>query len=222
MQAPATNLAPKPIKVLSMRGYVPSTEPVNHAESGRRRAFVSSRSLAGSGKYRLGNPPDQRLSVRMPKVDKAPRIVRVKATAAATSAAIKVPPSTPPILPVHQLPQLLYLPSRLKRNAYRCPGLFDSSICSITFASFASIARSRGYAVYPRILFIYVYLSESVSKIQTLARNLHAVLRNDGVLIFPFSVLEAQQPRNMLVHLTFPQMVSSRLHIITRPHTTKE
>ena len=221
MQVPATNLAPKPIKVLSMLDYVPSTEPVNHAESGRRRGFVSSRSLAGSGKYRLGNPPDQRRSVRMPKVDKAPRIVRVKATAAATSAAIKVPPSIPPILPVHQLPQLPYLPSRLERDAHRCPSLFDSSMCSMYFASVASIARSRGYAVYTRILFIYVYLFESISKVQTLARNLHAVLSKHGVLIFPFSVLEAQQPRNMLVHLTFPQLVSSRLHIITRPHTTK-
>ena len=132
MQVPATNLAPKPIKVLSMLDYVPSTEPVNHAESGRRLGFVSNHSPAGSGKYRLGSPPDQRLSVRMPKVDKVPLIVRVKATAAATSAAIKVPPSTPPILPVHRLPQLPYLPSRLKRSGHRCLGLFDSSMYSTT------------------------------------------------------------------------------------------
>lgn len=175
VQAPATNLAPKPIKVLSMLAYVPSTEPVSHAESGRRLGFVSNHSPAGSGKYRLGNPPDQRLSVRMPKVDKAPLTVRVKATAAATSVAIKAPPSTPPILRVHQLPQLPYLLSRLKRSGHRCLGLFDSSMY-FYFASVASIARSLGCAVYSRILFIYAYLFESISKVQKLARNLDAVL----------------------------------------------
>ena len=222
MQAPATNLAPKPIKALSMLAYVPLTEPVNHAESGRRLGFVSNRLPAGSGKYRLGNPPDQRLSVRMPKVDKAPLIARVKATAAATLAAIKVLPSTPPILRVHRLPQLPYLPSRLKRSGHRCLGLFDSSMYFNYFASVASIARSLGCAVYSWILFIYVYVFESISKVQKLARNLHAVLSKHGVLIFPFPVLVAQQPRNMLVHLAFPQTVSSRLRTITRPHTTKE
>ena len=124
VQAPATSLAPKPIKVLSMLDYVPSTEPLNHAESGRRLGFVSNHSPAGSGKYRPGNPPDQRLSVRMPKVDKEPLTVRVKVTAVATSAAIKVPPSTLPILPVHQPPRLPYLPSRPKRIGHRCLGPF--------------------------------------------------------------------------------------------------
>ena len=37
------------------------------------------------------------------------------------------------------------------------------------------------------------------------------------------SLLSTRGPtRNMLVHFAFPQMVSSRLHTITRSHTTEE
>ena len=158
MQAPATNLAPKPIKVLSTLDYVPSTGPVNHAESGRRLDFVSNHSPAGSGRYRLGNPPDQKLSVRMPKVDKAPLIVRVKATAVATSVAIKVPLSTPPILPVHQLPQLPYLPSRLKRSGHRCLGLFGYRCIQLLCQCCKHSAESRVCGVFQDIVNLCVFV----------------------------------------------------------------
>ena len=132
VEAPATNSAPKPTKVPSMPDYVPSTEPVNHVESGRKRDFVSNRSLARSGKYRPGSLPHQKLSVRMPKVGKVPPIVRVRTTAAAMSVAINVPPSTPPILPARQLLQLPYLPSRLECRDHRCSDMFDASMYSTT------------------------------------------------------------------------------------------
>ena len=39
VQAPAINLDPKPIKVLSTPDYVPSTGLASHVESGRRLDF---------------------------------------------------------------------------------------------------------------------------------------------------------------------------------------
>lgn len=131
VQAPATNLDPKPIKVLSMPDYVPLTGPVNLVESGRRLDFVSNHSLAGSGKYRHGRPQLQRLSVRKPRVGKAPLTVRVKRIAAATSVATKVPPSTPPISPVHRLLQLPYLPEGLEYLGYSRSGMYDAAMHSI-------------------------------------------------------------------------------------------
>ncbi len=92
VQAPATSLDPRPIKVLSMLDYVLSTGPANLVENGRRLDFVSNHSLARSGKYRHGRPQHQRLSVRKPRVGKPPPTVKVKRIAAATSVAIKVPP----------------------------------------------------------------------------------------------------------------------------------
>ena len=132
MQAPATNLDPKPIKVLSMPDYVPSTGPANLVESGRRLDFVSNHSLAGSGKYHHGRPQQQRLSVRKPRVDKAPLLVRAKRTAVATSAAKKVPPSTPPISLAHRLRQLPYLPRCPEYLGRRRLGMYDASMHSFT------------------------------------------------------------------------------------------
>lgn len=132
VQAPATNLDPKPIKVRSMPDCVLSTGPPNHVESGRKLAFVSNHSLAGSGKYRLGRLLHQRLSVRMLRVDKAPPILKVRRTAAATSAAIKVPPSNPPTSPARQLLQLPYLRSLLRYRGHRCLGMFYASMYSAT------------------------------------------------------------------------------------------
>ena len=110
MQAPATNLDRKPIKALSMPAYVPSTGPANIAESGRRLVSVSNRSRAGSGKSRRGRPRPRRRLGRKPRAGRAPPTVGAKRTAAATSAAIKVPPSTPPTSPAHRLLQLPHLP----------------------------------------------------------------------------------------------------------------
>ena len=132
MQAPATNLDPKPIKVLSMPDYVPSTGRANVVENGRRLDFVSNRSLAESGRYRHGRPQHQRLSVRKLIVGKAPPTVRVKRTPAATSAAIKVPPSTPPILPVHRHLELPHLPKYLEYLGHYHMGIYDASISTIT------------------------------------------------------------------------------------------
>ena len=132
VQAPATNSDPKRIKELSMLGYVRSTEPANLVESGRKLGFGSNRSLAGSGKYRHGRPQHQRLSVRRPTVDRAPLIVKVKRTAAATSAAIKVLLSTPPTSPAHRLLELPYLPNRLEYIGHCCSGMFGASISSLS------------------------------------------------------------------------------------------
>lgn len=128
VQAPATNLDPKPIKVLSMPDYVPSTGPANLVESGRRLDFVSNHSLAGSGRYHHGRPQQQRLSVRKPTVGKAPLTVRVKRTAAATSTANKVPPSTPLTSLAHQLRQLPYLHECLEHLGHRRSGMYDASM----------------------------------------------------------------------------------------------
>ena len=167
MQAPATNLAPKPIKVLSMLDYVPSTEPLNHAESGRRLGFVLNLSPARSGKYRPGNPPDQRLLVRMPKVDKAPLTVRVKVTAVATSAAIKVPPPTLPILPVHQLPRLPYLPSRLKRSGHRCLGPFLIHPCiQLLCQSYKHSAESRVHGASQDIVHLCAFIRVDIKSLR--------------------------------------------------------
>lgn len=136
VQAPATNLDLKPTKVLLMPDYVPSTGLANLVANGRKLDFVSNRSRAGSGRYRLGRPQHQRLSGRMPRVDKAPPIARVKKTAAATSAAIKVPPSTPPTSVAHQLLQLPYLPSCLEYHGHVVPDVFDASLCAITLSVF--------------------------------------------------------------------------------------
>ena len=136
VQAPATNLDPKPIKVPSMPDYVPSTGPANLVGNGRRLDFVSNHSLGGSGRYRLGRPQRQRLSGRMPRVDKALPIARVKRTAAATSAAIKAPPSNPPTSAAHQLLPLPYLPSCLGYRVHIVQAMFDASLCSITLPVF--------------------------------------------------------------------------------------
>ena len=142
MQAPATNLDPRPIKVLSMLDYVPSTGPANLVESGRRLDFVSNHSPAGSGKYPHGRPQHQRLSVRKPRVGKAPPILKVKRIAAATLVAIKVPPSMLPISLAHRLLPLPYRPKYLEDfdqpscGHVRCINVFED------FASVASIARS--------------------------------------------------------------------------------
>ena len=130
MQAPATNLDPKPIKVLSMPDYVLSIGLANLVESGRRLDFMSNHSLAGSGKYHHGRPQQQRRSVRKPTVGKAPRTVRVKRTAAATSAANKVPPSTPLISLAHQLRQLPYLHDYLEYLGHQRLGVYDTSVRS--------------------------------------------------------------------------------------------
>lgn len=132
MQARATNLDPKLIKVLSMPDYVPSTGPAKLVESGRRLDFVSNHSLVGSGKYHHGRLQQQRLSARKPRVGKSLPTVRVKKTAAATSAAIKVSPLNPPISLAHRLLQLPYLPKYLKYTRYRRSGMYDASTYSIT------------------------------------------------------------------------------------------
>ena len=123
MQAPATNLDLKLIKVLSMLDFVPWTGRANVAENGRRLDFVSNHSLAGSGKYRHGRPQHQRLSVRKPIVGKAPPTVRVKKTPAATLAATKVPLSTPPTTPAHPLLGLPHLPKYLEYLGHCCLGI---------------------------------------------------------------------------------------------------
>ena len=151
-----------------MPDCVPLTGPVNLVENGRKLAFVSNHSLAESGKYRLGRLQAQRLSVRMPRVDKAPQIVRAKRTAAATSAATKVLPSTPPTSPAHQLLQLPYLPSSLEYHDRRCSVIVMHQCTKLL--SFASIARSLG-RTFPGYLLIYVYLFESTLKAEKHTRN---------------------------------------------------
>ena len=170
VQAPATNLDPKPIKVLLMPDYVPSTGLANLVANGRKLDFASNRSRAGSGRYRLGRPQRQRLSGRMPRVDKAPPIARVKRTAAATSAAIKVPPSTPPTSVAHQLLQLPYPPSCLKYRGHVVPTCLMHLCVQLLCQCFRHSAESR--ACIPRILFTYVYLFESTLKAEKLARIL--------------------------------------------------
>lgn len=113
VQALATNLDPKPIKVPSMLDYVPSTGLANSVESGRRPDSVSNHSLEEFGKYRLGRPQRQRFSVRKQRADKAPPTAKVKRTAAATLAAIRAPLSTLPTLLAHRLRQLPHLPNVL-------------------------------------------------------------------------------------------------------------
>lgn len=123
VRAAATNSDPKPIKALSMPDYVPSTGLANRVESGRRLDSMLNHLLAGFGKYHHGKPQRQRLSVRKQRAGKAPPTVRVKRTAAATSAAIIVPLSTLPTLLAHQLLHLPYLPNCLKYLGHRRLGM---------------------------------------------------------------------------------------------------
>ena len=134
VQAQATNSGPKPTKVLSMLDYAPSTGPANRAESGRKLDFGSNHSLAEPGKYRHGRPLQQRLSVRKLRVDTGPPTVKVKRTAAATSAAIRVPQSTPPTSPAHPLLQSPYLPNCLEYFGRRDLSEFGVSMYSTTLS----------------------------------------------------------------------------------------
>ena len=206
VQAPATNLDPKPIKVLLMPDYVPSTGLANLVANGRKLDFMSNRSRAGSGRYRLGRPQRQRLSGRMPRVDKAPPIARVKRTAAATSAAIKVPPSTPPTPVAHQLLQLQYLPSCLKYRGHVVPTCLMHHCVQLLCQCFKHSAESR--ACIPRILFTYVYLFESTLKAQKLARILILYSTNTASFFFHFQCSRATSHATCLFVLYFFASVS--------------
>ncbi len=144
MQAPATNLDPKPIKVLSTLDYVLSTGPASLVESGRKPDSGLNHSLVGSGKYLHGRPQHRRPSVRMPRVDKALPTARAKRIVAAISAAIKVPRSTPPTSPAHRLLQSPYLPDRLKYLGHGRPGMFDASMYSILLPVLKHSVEFRG------------------------------------------------------------------------------
>ncbi len=87
LRLPATSLDPKPTKVLSMQGFVLSTEQANNAEDGRRLAFASNPSLARLGRYRHGR--HRRYECSAPRVRQQLRIVKARRTAAATSVATK-------------------------------------------------------------------------------------------------------------------------------------
>lgn len=202
MQAPATNSDPKQIKALSMPDYVPSTGQANVVESGRRLDSMSNLSPAESGKYRHGRPQHQRLSVRKLIVGKAPPTVRVKGTLAATLAAINVPPSTPPMSPVHRLLELPHLPKYLEHLSLsiRLAGCIN---VADHIASVTSIARSSRKCI-PRIFFTYVYLFEL--RIEKFAGNPHHVFSINGV----FSSLLGKHATCMFI-LPFCRCLHNRL-----------
>lgn len=184
-----------------MPDYVPSTGRANVVESGRRLDSMSNRSPAKSGKYRHGRPQHQRLSVRKLIVGKAPPTVRVRRTLAATLAAINLPPSTPPMSPVHRLLELPHLPNTLATViwAYRIYQYFPEN----HIASVASIARSSRACI-PRIFFTYVYLFESRS--EKFAGNPHHVFSMNGV----FSSLLAKHTTCLFI-LPFCQRLHNRI-----------
>ena len=132
VQAQATNSGPKPTKVLSMLDYAPSTGPASLAESGRKLDFGSNHSRAEPGKYHHGRPLQRRLSV--PKLRVGPPTVKVKRTAAAISAAIRVPPSTPPTSRAHRLLQSPPLPNCLEHFGRRGLAEFGVSMYSTTLS----------------------------------------------------------------------------------------